>query len=182
MIIHTCVIAHNTRHNSALYLAYVGDSLHMSLIQKVSLCEMCGIGSLALPCPALPCPALPCPALPCPALPCPARVKDHTCPALDVKSVRSTPTLIVLSAVSWTWSRVGGNGPAPPLHPSRALRPCQNTQSTQQTSLMAATTWSRVQVRTPMLLSSGAASGTTTRRSTLMSLPNSGCARMQSRQ
>ena len=57
MIIHTCVIAHNTRHNSALYLAYVGDSLHMSLIQKVSLCEMCGIGSMtALPCPALPCP------------------------------------------------------------------------------------------------------------------------------
>jgi hypothetical protein len=77
---------------------------------------------------------------------------------------------------------VGGNGPAPPLHPSKGLRPCQNTQSTQQTSLMTATLWSRVQVPTPMRLSSDAASGTTTRKSILMSLPNSGCARMQSRQ
>ena len=130
--------------------------------------------------------ALPCPALPCPALPCLLCVKDCTCPALAIfqapKSVRSTLTLKVLSAGFWTWSRMGGNGQAPPLHPSRGLRPCQSTQSTPQTSSMAVTMWSRVQVPTPTLPSSGGASGITTRRNILMSLPNSGCAKMQSRQ
>ena len=142
------------------------------VIDPELLCEVCSTGSIL---------SLPCPALPCPALPCLCQRPYMSCIGPKI-CAQSTPTLIVLSAVSWTWSRVGGNGPAPPLHPSRALRPCQNTQSTQQTSLMAATMWSRVQAPTPMPLSSGAASGTTTRRNILMSLPNSGCVGMQSRQ
>ncbi len=175
---HSCtsgIIDHNTGHNNALYLPHAGDSLHLSLFQKVFLCEVYSIGSD--PCSALPCPALPCPAF---CMSGTIHVLHWHFPGLKICAQRlDTLTFKAWSAVFWTWSRVGGNGHAPPLHPSRALRPCQNTQSTQQTSLMAVTMWSRAPVPTPTLLSSGRAS---TRRSNLMSLPNSGCVRMQSSQ
>ncbi len=132
---HSCtsgIIDHNTGHNNALYLAHAGDSLHLSLFQRMFLCEVYSIGSD--PCPALPCSAF--------CMSGTIRVLHWHFPGLKICAQRlDTLTFKAWSAVFWTWSRVGGNGHAPPLHPSRALRPCQNTQSTQQISLMAVTMW-----------------------------------------
>jgi len=106
---HSCtsgIIDHNTGHNNALYLPHAGDSLHLSLFQKVFLCEVYSIGSD------------PCSALPCPALPCLLYVRNHTCPALafsrpqnlcaalghsDIQSL--VCSVLDLEQGGWEWTR-----------------------------------------------------------------------------